>query len=99
MPPSAFILSNGVVVAALTSLVLSINYFFSNFAFFSEAEYQVTERKELADAKEQYDRWREQHVHSLKQIQDEAQLKVRAGPLIECTLLSVVVTIDRSGQP
>merc|ERR1719353_1053143 len=36
----------------------------------------VSERKELAEAKEQYDRWREAHVHSLKQIQDEAQLKV-----------------------
>merc|ERR1719197_2208955 len=38
----------------------------------------ITERKELAEAKEQYDRWREAHVHSLKQIQDESQLKVAA---------------------
>ena len=43
------------------------------------AESQVTERKELAEAKEQYDRWREAHVHSLKQIQDESQLKVLTG--------------------
>merc|ERR1711904_576376 len=31
----------------------------------------VTERKELNDAKEQYDRWREAHVHSLKQLLEE----------------------------
>merc|ERR1719353_2658159 len=34
-----------------------------------------TNQQELAEAKEQYDRWREAHVHSLKQIQDESQLK------------------------
>merc|ERR1719389_255995 len=38
----------------------------------------VTERRELGEAKEQYDRWREAHVYSLKQVQDEAAVKVSA---------------------
>jgi len=36
----------------------------------------VSERRELAESKEQYERWREAHVYSLKQVQDESSLKV-----------------------